>query len=643
MSILGIFAFYNKRGEVNTYVRYLLKEIKKDIKDIVIVCNGGLREEGRNFFIENAQELFIRQNEGFDAGAYQDVILNKMGLEKIKEYDALLLFNNSFYGPIFSFHKVFEEMWQKNWDFWGITAGQCNINNNTPYHIQSYFLMISGKILCDRCFEEYWKTQEKCNTLYDAIEKFEKRFTEYFLDRGYTCGTYIDLNEIGRFYDKPGNLLSRLELELIRDWNCPVLKRKYIMMEETEALYQNNVDILGYIKENTTYDVDMIWEDLIEEYTPYELNSYRCIRYIISPTHPSNDKEDKAVIIIYSAYYRCYLEFLNQFLKNAEVIVIVNREEERNEENKYNCRYVVKGEKSFLYVFKKLLQEYHTHSEVCIVSGNLKNENIIDVKRYITDICYKLLYSDGYIMNVRELFSKNKRLGLLLSEPMCQFEYFAKMGKKNKLTKKHIETLRLLQCDFESILGERILENAGCFWCRPHIFDALFLGNHSNLSEAEEIFDVLPYLTRKEGFYTGIVNNAETMRKEYALKCQLVSEVYEKINLNTVYFDLKEGISNLIKNGIEDFVRKYEAVYIYGAGAYGKKCLEVLKSNNVVVLGFVVSENTGIQRFMDYVVWGIDEIQLKKNEAIIVAMNEKNQKEVLSKLKSFPDEKIYYI
>lgn len=641
MGILGIFVFYSRRGEVNAYVRYLLKEIKKEITALIIVCNGTVTEEGRAYLTENCEIFWDRPNKGFDAGAYQDVILNFVGFNKIKEYDALLLFNNSFYGPIYPFGEMFSKMQIRNLDFWGITAGGNNDGKNTPYHIQSYFLMISNRILQSKYFEEYWKTQAECLTFLDAVVNFELRFTNYFMAKGFTCATYIERGSIEKCYDISCNILSRLGFELISEYKLPVLKKKCIMLDVKEVVYQNNEDILNYIDLHTNYNVDFIWEDIIKEYTPYELNTRRFLRYIVSPCVYQKSRKDTFVVVIYSAYYAEYINFLNLSSRSAKIIVLIDSNMNHEKVKGHECR-AVKNENDFWNVFRNILSDYKWCEKICVLSDSIWSQSIIDRNRTVVDICNKLLYSDEYIEEVQKLFEKHHRLGILLPETECSFEFWEHIGKKNRLTERHLEILTALQCESESVKGEKILENCGCFWFRPYIFNFLLQYGKNIPFTWAEVMEILPYLAKKEGYFTAIVNNAGTMNKEYSLKCQIIDSVFERLNFYTMYFDLDHGLSNIAKENVVDFARRHEGVYIYGAGVYGQKCFGLLRRYKVNIIGFVVTD-TGMRQTENSNVWCIDEIELKRNEAIIVALSKKNQQEVLDKLERYSKDQVYYV
>ena len=66
---LGIFFFYDKDGVVDDYIPHLLEDLKKNLSELLIVCNGGLTAEGRAKFTGLASEILVRENKGYDVWA----------------------------------------------------------------------------------------------------------------------------------------------------------------------------------------------------------------------------------------------------------------------------------------------------------------------------------------------------------------------------------------------------------------------------------------------------------------------------------------------------------------------------------------------------------------------------------------------
>ena len=175
---LGIFCTYDTDGVVDDYILYLLNAIKPMLNHLSIVCNGKLNSEGQKRLSEITDDILVRTNEGFDMEAWRQGILKN----NLSDYDELVLFNDSFYGPFYPFEKIFSEMDTKypEADFWGITIhGKTeDITNLSPYgytpeHIQSYFLVVKNRLLQSEEFFSYWKNSEVAKTFEEAIKQHE--------------------------------------------------------------------------------------------------------------------------------------------------------------------------------------------------------------------------------------------------------------------------------------------------------------------------------------------------------------------------------------------------------------------------------------------------------------------------------------
>ena len=52
MKRLGIFFFFEKNGYVDDFILYYLRDLNKNLSELVVVCNGTLSEQGRAAFSE---------------------------------------------------------------------------------------------------------------------------------------------------------------------------------------------------------------------------------------------------------------------------------------------------------------------------------------------------------------------------------------------------------------------------------------------------------------------------------------------------------------------------------------------------------------------------------------------------------------
>ena len=147
MKRFGIFLCFDVDGIIDDYIYYMLDDICKNLDELIIVSNGFLNEESMSGLSNYSNhDIVIRDNIGFDAGAWRDVMLD-VGFDKLCEFDEIILFNDSFFGPIYPFKEMFDKMDEEDVDYWGITNhGEApNSRDMCPYgyrprYIQTYFL-----------------------------------------------------------------------------------------------------------------------------------------------------------------------------------------------------------------------------------------------------------------------------------------------------------------------------------------------------------------------------------------------------------------------------------------------------------------------------------------------------------------------
>ena len=83
---LVIFLFYDKDGIVDSYIPYMLGDIKKNVDNIFVVANGKINDEGKAKLKDIANTIFERKNKGFDVWGYKEAI-EKIGWDELYKYD----------------------------------------------------------------------------------------------------------------------------------------------------------------------------------------------------------------------------------------------------------------------------------------------------------------------------------------------------------------------------------------------------------------------------------------------------------------------------------------------------------------------------------------------------------------------------
>ena len=194
MNRLCVFSMYDKRGKVQSYREYLIKELKQVSSDLIVVVNGKLEEHEKEKIRKYTNKIYCRENEGFDSGAYKDVIFNYLGRENVQKYDELILCNDTFFGPFISFEEIFCNMKKRQADFWGLNC----ISRKLFVYLESYFLVFRKRILIEDKFFYYLENfidEKECERS-NIVAVYEIGLFRYLFKSGYKYASFVEMNSL---------------------------------------------------------------------------------------------------------------------------------------------------------------------------------------------------------------------------------------------------------------------------------------------------------------------------------------------------------------------------------------------------------------------------------------------------------------
>ncbi len=245
---LGIFCFYNEKGTIERCEEYLLKELDTVVTSLYIVVNGKVNDDTLEMLKSYGEKVFIRDNTGYDGGAYADFIVNELGKTSLKKWDEVVLCNGSFFGPFVSFKNIFDKMEKKPADFWGIRY----VDREVYSYLESYFLVFRKKIMEEDALYEYLYTNllflEKGSYL-EICSCFERGLFAFLIDRGYKYSAFAQTND----YD----IFSGADINVIK-YSVPILKKKSLNVDKYGK--EQLVVLLDYLEKNSSYDISIIKE-----------------------------------------------------------------------------------------------------------------------------------------------------------------------------------------------------------------------------------------------------------------------------------------------------------------------------------------------------------------------------------------------
>lgn len=172
----------------------------------------------------------------YDFGSWQKMLF-KLGWDSVTSYDALILANDSCYGPLYPLADVFQTMSSRHYDFWGITT-----NNGVYPHIQSYFLYITKDIFRRDFFQNFFENIGAEKSKEDICVKYEIGLSKIIIENGMTWGVFIDryVSNIPSSCD-----ISEYQNTLLRS-RSPFIKRKIFL--DPGFAQENIADTLELLK-----------------------------------------------------------------------------------------------------------------------------------------------------------------------------------------------------------------------------------------------------------------------------------------------------------------------------------------------------------------------------------------------------------
>lgn len=269
-----VFSHYDNENVVSEYVYNYLKELKNASCDIVFVSTSKLLSPKIILELENyCSIVIVRENEGYDFGSY------KCGIElidNIERYRRLIIANDSVYGPLSDINSLIS-YGDNILDIWGATDSY-----DISYHIQSYFMVYSSTVFLSSIFTHFWNqvaliSNETADFKKLIIDNYEVGGSTYFIAHGFKLGAFCGNDNIteyvkGYISEIPKNSLPHLNYRvdntlnpthfywdfLIRDFNCPFIKKELLLKNPVNIRIDNWIN---FITKYSEYNINLILSD----------------------------------------------------------------------------------------------------------------------------------------------------------------------------------------------------------------------------------------------------------------------------------------------------------------------------------------------------------------------------------------------
>ncbi len=562
MTRYAIYFFYDKDGIVDEYNIYLLRDLKKNVDHLMVVSNGALPEEERQKLEAVSDEIYERENEGFDVWAYKKG-MEKAGWDVLGKYDELILLNFTNFGPVYPFSQMFSETDMYQVDFWGITehyGHDCDPYQKCKYgylprHIQSSFIAVRKRMVNSLDFQNYWRDMPMVHDYAEAICFHEAIFTKEFTDKGYRSKVYVDTTDLQEFSDYP---LMLYPVELIKNRRCPIFKRKTFFNQYEEFLDiscgQPALELYEYLRDFTDYDLNMVWDNLLRTTNMYDLKQRMQLNYIL-PTHvkSKNEAPNKRAALFMHVYSMELAEICKEYASHmpdyADICLTTNTQEKADilktifsSLGKERVKVVLVENRgrdvgALLIGLKEYVNDY---DYICFMHDKKVEQNSPKmIGESFAYHCYEnTLPTKEFAENVITLFEENPRLGLLVPPTPSHGPYYGTIGQEWHTNYQNVLELAKkwgIQVDINKNKPP-VAPLGTTFWFRKEALRSLFnVGltygdfpqeptgtNDGNIMHAIE--RLYPFVAQQNGYYCG----------------WLLSDKYAKMEITNLYKMLQD-------------------------------------------------------------------------------------------------------
>lgn len=242
MKRIAIFASYNSEGVIAEYVLYYLRGLKKVAEEIIFIADNSVSPEEEVKLKGLVTYSKCERHGCYDFGSYRRGFEWADANGLLDDADELIFCNDSCYGPIYPFEKVFAKMAQKECDFWGMVE-----SHEIRSHLQSYFLVFKNKVFQSQNFKDYVHSFEKQDGFWGYVKNYETNFAGHLSEAGFTYTAYLNLAK----YEKENNNNpinpTVFPIKTLTD-GMPLLKKKVFGCEYCAVLRDVPKDVIDFVE-----------------------------------------------------------------------------------------------------------------------------------------------------------------------------------------------------------------------------------------------------------------------------------------------------------------------------------------------------------------------------------------------------------
>lgn len=607
MKRAGIYFFYDKDGIVDSYVPYFINGLHEVVDYIVVVVNGKLNAEGRKVLSECADDLFVRENVGFDAWAYKDAI-EYIGWDQLLAFDELVLANFTIFGPVFPFGEVFDRMDKIECDFWGMSLSYAKDIKEwygiplkwkcIPEVVISNFHVYKSSVLHSFEFREHWDSLPKISTYFESNVYHEMEISKMLTDAGFIMASADE----GAFRGCCPSPSVFGALDALTKYKIPVIRVKAFYDPNSRIDFCTDIpkEIIKYLAEKTNYNVSLIWEHLLRINNQHDLATWFNWNRILPSAYSKEVSGPKKIAVFYRACdignTEQHIENLITFPEGTDFYCIIDNEEKQIDLSEllqpyfsdYHLEYCLIDKQDFLETFfvkyRNLIEDREYDLFCFVQEKRMENDPrcFSFVEQSFVDCCFQnILPTTEYINNVIRMFEQEPRLGLVVPPPPKNERYYRLVNESWKSCYKNVRRFlkEMDQCVPIDPQKSPLIPYGLTFWVRPKAilpllekdwrFEDFEKENNGKRIVSEILKHSLSLVAQAQGFYSTTIMTPAYAEGELT---RMTETAHSYIDLTLQYVGSKASLmiatrqfSNVLQenrkkateNNIESFAQEH--------------------------------------------------------------------------------------
>lgn len=570
---IAVYVIYDKDGILDEYRIYFLKKLRPFVNHIVVTISGNLLDDEVVKLHDLADEIYCRENKGLLAKSWYDSI-NYIGWSKIDKYDELLLLNDSFFGPIYPLNDFFDSMEKSDSDLYGVmknyedkditSIGGRPLGSGHFKGSLCYFYVIKNRLLHSNAFKKYWSSCPEIKNDWDTIFFVEIDFYDYVLNNGFKIDSYQDDCLKGYFFDT----LSHDMFDLISKNKIPFVRiRPFGTDMKDILLFTDGSDprrTLDYIKQNTDYDVDMIWNYLIRTKNMVDIYNQLQLQYLIddSTCIPTDGKNIAIAISVDNIENVSVIDYYINQLPDGTTAYIASKSEiviesfkKMNHENIQIIYRLIENNvprDSLLWMTFSDIFNNEQYDYICFIHDVLSSYSGYAIHNdTMARRCYENLIGNKEIVtNIIKKFEDNDHLGMIMPPQTYSGDYFNSNLRGWMCNWGHVRFLmNFLEINVPiDQCKPPITAPGGMFWVRRKALSNL-ISKKVDIAYFNNLGDVDVCPTSTHYIYSLFIQN------EGYFYATAYTEKYSRIDLSNFYYMLYKINKTILNSG--NYVSNY--------------------------------------------------------------------------------------